>query len=278
MGERMRLLTLLARHGVANYPNALPDWRKLVRRQLPDATHDVAVIDNALPPDHRQREDGLELIGSTNRAWEFSAWDSGISYVGSRLEQYDFVALVTSAFQQLDPVHLGFLDDGLVHALRGRFAATGHIDYYDAPVRLLGTELQSWIRSSVILLPPTVLLHLGSLVSIADGSAFFSGDPDAPFRAEAPISANYREYILGWLTGEGTGQGTQWHSRFALSSATLPLFEKKTLAILNEQMLTHRLRAAGCATIDLTWFGRQCRGGGAPQTIPEWRVQLAGRS
>ena len=67
----------------------------------------------------------------------------------------------------------------------------------------------------------------------------------APFRADAPISDAYRRAILGWLTGDGTGQGVEWHSRFRLVESTLPLFESKTMAIMNEQLLTNRLRAQG---------------------------------
>ncbi len=51
------------------------------------------------------------------------------------------------------------------------------------------------------------LRALGSLVSIADGRGFFSGDPDAPFRADAPLDQQYREYILKWLTGAGRRPG-----------------------------------------------------------------------
>jgi len=270
-------LTLFARHGVSKYSNALSDWRGLVARQLPNVAQDVIVIDNALPPGHFQREDEFELIGSSNASWEFSAWDAGVAYAGPRLEHYDFIALVTSAFRQFDPVHLDLLDEVIVGRLKGRLNATGHIDYFNEPVNLTGIELQSWIRSSVVLVPPVALRRIGSLVSIGDGRAFFSGDPLQPFRADAPISHNYQQYISGWLTGDGTGQGVQWHSRFTLSAEALPLFEQKALAILNEQMLTHRLRAAGFATIDMTWFAGQSRTGRSPVTIPGWREQLAAR-
>jgi hypothetical protein len=37
---------------------------------------------------------------------------------------------------------------------------------------------------------------LGSQVSIDNRGQFFSGNPEAPFRSSAPISANYQKYIL----------------------------------------------------------------------------------
>src|SRR5258708_32087758 len=122
--------------------------------------------------------------------------------------------------------------------LRGRAAAVGHIDYYNDPVIIgafsgkVGTgfpkenatsigspeqSLRSWLRSSFVFLPPAELRLLGSLVSIDDPQSLFSGDPESPFRGDAPLSANYRQYIIGWLTGRGTGQGVEWHSRFSLT-------------------------------------------------------------
>lgn len=119
---------------------------------------------------------------------------------------------------------------------------------------------------------------LGSMVSVADGSAIFTHDPASPFRSDAPLSRNYREYLLGWLTGGGTGQGVQWHSRFELSGETLPWFEAKTLSILNEHLLSIRLRAQGCAMVDATWLAARCdeliQTGRPLGSIPGWRTQL----
>ena len=79
------------------------------------------------------------------------------------------------------------------------------------------------------------------------------------FRPSAPLSANYQKYILDWLTGNGTGQGVEWHSRFGLTPESLPFFEAKASAILNEQMLSVRLRAQGCALLDATWLATRLR-------------------
>jgi hypothetical protein len=49
------------------------------------------------------------------------------------------------------------------------------------------------------------------------------------------------------------------------------------LAILNEQMLTNRLRAQGCAAVDITWLSTQLRTSASLDRIPDWRLQLAER-
>jgi hypothetical protein len=165
----------------------------------------------------------------------------------------------------------------MLRLVQGRAVAVGHIDYYNSPVKILGISCQSWIRSSFVFLPPHELRLLESPVTISSGERFFSGNPESPFLAAAPLSEGYRQNILGWLTGEGTGQGTQWHSRFALSRETLPLFEAKALAIFNEQMLSNRLRAKGCATVDATWLATCADRDETVEIIPDWRVQLTSR-
>ena len=277
-----RVVTLLARHGDAKYRNALPDIRALFAQQMPEFGHEVVVVDNALGGDHAEPlGPGITLVGGDNAAWEFSAWDRGIAHLGPRLDEYEWVHLATSAFRQLYTRYLDRFDADMLGLLAGRAVAVGNIDHFNEPVAFAGRSLQSWLRSSFVLLPPAELRLLGSLNSVADRSRLFSGDPTAPFRGDAPLSAAYQQNILGWLTGAGTGQGTEWHSRFRLSERTLRFFEDKAVAVLNEQMLSSRLRAQGCATVDATWLATRA-GQSFPAVrplgaIPDWRVQVTSR-
>jgi len=277
----MRIITLLARHGTATYGDAVEAIDGLFARQLPDVVHDLLIVDNALPED---RHDGLgpgrTLIGAPNTHWEFSAWDRGLSWLGARMDDYDFIHLATSAFRMLYTRYLDRFDARMLGLVHGRAVAVGHIDYYDEPVTIRGRSLRSWLRSSFVFLPPSELRLLGSLVGIDDPRSIFSGDPGSPFRDDAPLSPRYRHYITDWLTGPGTGQGVEWHSRFELTHATLSLFEAKAMAILNEQLLSSRLRGQGCAPIDATWLaaqGARLAKGESLGAIPGWRWQITER-
>jgi hypothetical protein len=273
----MRILSILARHGVEKYPEALSDLRAFQRARLPSARCDLLVVDNAggtLPA----RTSATEFIAGSNRHWEFSAWGEGLAHVGARIWEYDLVHLVTSAFRTLYTRYIDRCDERTLALVAGRGIALGHVDYYDDPVELLGNRSQCWLRSSFLFLPPAELATLGTLVGVTDPAPFFSGDPREPFLADAPVSENYRRYVIDWLTGGGTGQGTEWHSRFGLSGETLPHFQVKALAIFNEHLLTIRLRRQGCAIVDATWLAsRSSRRGPHPRAIPDWRDQLADR-
>jgi hypothetical protein len=72
----------------------------------------------------------------------------------------------------------------------------------------------------------------------------------------------------------------EWHSRFELTRETLSLFEAKATAILNEQMMSSRLRAQGCALVDATWLATRRASLGEDEplgAIPGWRWQITRR-
>ncbi len=278
----LRVLTLMARHGTEKYPTAWQDLRAMFADQMPDVAHRMLVIDNSLPVGHGSDLDcGVELIGASNDDWEFSAWDRGINHTGAKLHHYDLVHLATSAFAASASDHLKLMDGGLLRSLLDLQGALGRIDCHGEAISIFGIPSQAWLRSSFILMHPRQLSGLGSLVSVGRNAPIFSGNPRQPFRDDAAISQGYQQFLLRWLTGDGTGKGPVWHSRFDLTPETLPFFESKARAILNEQMLTNRLLANGCAPVDVTWLAEKARAAGTgshQDDIPDWRVQVSSRA
>lgn len=274
-GHQPRVLVLFARHGTARYADAHLRLRDLFARRLPEVALDLLIVDNA--PGRPAPAAGERIVAGSNGAWEFSAWDDAAAHAGAGKAGHDFVALATSAFERYDTAHLERLSAPMLAAMRGRRVALGHIDAFNQPVEAFGIGLQAWLRSSFVLLPPDELRGLGSTVTAGPQAPLFSGDPAQPFRADAPVSPAYRALIHGWLTGDGTGQGVAWHSRFVLSAGTLPYYEAKARAILNEQMLTARLQQRGCRPVDLTWLADELEKGTVPAEVPDWRVQVAPR-
>jgi len=278
----MRIVTLLVRHGTTKFERAVNDMEVLFARQMPSVEWDLVVIDNTLP-EHCEETLGPNrvLIGGSHAQREFSSFDSGIAYLGRRFADYDLVHLATAAFNTLYTRYLDRIDTEMLRFILRRGAAVGHIDYFNDPVIVYGRQSQAWLRSSFLFLPPAELKMLGSLVSVKEQSSLFTGDPTAPFPSDAPLSENCRRYLLDWLTGEGTGQGVQWHSRFDLSDDTLPLFQDKVMAILNEHLLSIRLRAQGCAMVDATWLATRAKtltpAGQPLGLIPSWRRQITER-
>ena len=281
----MRILTVLARYGLDQYSQAEEAIQGLFDRHLSGAERDVIIVDNALPGDVVERKPGRTLLGGNNTVREFTAFDRAIAWAGPSLRSYDLVHFATSAFNTLYTSYLDRFTPAVLSAAIERSACVGHIDCYNQPVRIGSFLSQHWIRTCFFFLRPTEVLTLGSMVSIADGSQFFSGDPSSPFRSAAPLCATYRGYILDWLAGRDIGQGVTWHSSQALTREALASFEQKALCILNEQMLGVRLRALGCPLVDVTWLASQLDRHGSSEVSrthalmgsTHWTQQLANR-
>jgi hypothetical protein len=277
----LNILTLFARHGVDTYKDALPALDEFYATKLPRAARRTVIVDDINPYSSLEIfENNTTLIGSDERSWEFSSWDSGVRFVEPQIMRYDYVHLVTSAFRQQYIKYIDLIDETILDNLRGQLVALGHIDRYNQPIELCGRVSQSWIRSSFLFVSPALIRLLGSFVTFRDRSLFFSGDPKDPFLRDAPLSPEYRTNILNWLTGSGTGQGTEWHSRFELTTESIDYFEAKALAILNEHSLSIRMRSHGANTVDATWFAShldRSQTGAKSLYIPHWREQLKQR-
>jgi hypothetical protein len=246
-------------------------------QQMPDVARTVVVVDNALPPGVVEASRDRTVIGGDNSGREFTAIDMGLRHAGRAVWTYDLVNVVTDAFHILYVDYLARFTTPLLKAICNRPAAVGHIDCYNEPVEILNFHTQHWIRSCFMFLPPTEVKLLGELTTVRDGKAFFSGAPGDPFRPDAPLSATYRKYIVDWLTGQDIGQGVTWHSSFGLTAETLPAFQAKAIAIMNEQMLGVRLRAMGCRLIDVTWLSTMLAAGRPVSWRTPWREQLENR-
>jgi hypothetical protein len=275
----MRVLTIFVRNGTDRYAGAEQELANLFHTQLPGVERDTVVVDTALPEGVIEQQPRRVLIGGDNSSWEFSGFDAGLAHVGGDIWDYDLINLTTSAFRQIYADYLERFRPEVLEAMVGRSVCVGHIDCYNHAIEVRGCASQHWVRSSCVFIPPVELKILGTMVSTRDRDLWFSGTPAEPFRADAPLSASYRKLISDWLAGQDIGQGATWHSRIGLDEASLPVFEQKAMAILNEHLLGLRLRAAGCRTIDVTWLSgllARRRTPGLDWDTPWWR-QLADR-
>lgn len=275
----MKVVSLFVRYGKEKYVDADLRVKQVILERFPSISHKMIVIDNSLPNSFVDADNpDCIVIGGDNSQWEFSGWDCALRFLGKEVWAYDLVHLATSAFETLYTKYIDIFDRSMLEFAANRCVVLGHIDCYNEPVELLTFVSQSWIRTSFLFVRPVELMALDRVCSVSRLETFFSDAPDQPFLAEAPISDNYKKYILDWLVGGGTGQGVEWHSRFALNSETLPYFAQKALAIINEHLLINRLQALGCLPVDAIWLsGAYKKTKAQDVNVPSWRTQLAER-
>ena len=276
----MRIVSILARYGTDKYQDAEQQLQEILDRFGPGIERPLIVVDNMLPVDYLERlNSSTTLIGGDNSAWEFSAWDQAIRFLGKTIWSYDLVHLVTSAFHTLYTAYLDRFDRGMLQSIVGMPVCLGHIDCYNDPVSILSFRSQHWMRSSFLFTPPAELKMLKSLVSVANPGDFFSANSPEPFAPQVPLSSNYQKYVFDWLTGGDIGQGSTWHSGFKVNEESLAFFQAKATAIFNEHLLAIRMRAQSTKLIDTTWLATQLKTRPVDEIdwSTSWRRQLAER-
>lgn len=274
----MRILTLFARNGTEKYRDVDLRIRRQLEEDLGNVDREFIIVDTALAPATiEHRADGVKILGASNDNWEFGAWMRGLEYHASRLMEFDYIHFVTSAF------YFGYVDyhrlvtSAMLEQYRGRAVALGHIEAYNEPVTFRSIRFQAWLRSSYMFIPPAEIEMLKDLVTVRRERGIFSDNPAEPFDPVGDVDSAYAHNLTSWLTGEGTGQGVQWHSRFDLDAAALPFFQAKARAIINEMSLSNRLKAQGCSLVDMTWLHRRMARGDVPAAVPNWHAQLLDR-
>ena len=193
----------------------------------------------------------------------------------------DLVHLVTSTFGSLYSDYTKFIDERILPAVAGSNLCVGHLDAYNEPISIFGVMSQHWLRTSYLLLGREVVNAIGSMVSIAETRSLFPANDSALFLDDAPISDNYKEYIVRWISGQDIGQVLRWHSGFAITPDQLPRFRRKAHTIINEHLLSIRLEQAGVRIMDAIWLGHHLREVRVPVLLSDWHVdwrrQLAER-
>jgi hypothetical protein len=274
----MRVLVLFIRYGTDKYRDAVDELDLIYRRQAPNLNRETIIIDNALPADFSQDYGpNRRLIGGNNINREFSGWQHALDTLGTDIKQFDAIHLVSSAFQMLYTDYLNYFSPRLVEIVAERPVCTGHIDYYPYPIRYGPYVSRYWIRTSFWFINTSEFLRLGNIASVREQMGLFSREGDWPFELTGPLSPGYQMLIHDWLTSEqGTGQGTSWHSRLDLNiEGNRTLFEQKATAIINEHLLSIRLRAQGTSVLDMTYLGKLAESGDAvPPHFPAWREQI----
>lgn len=209
---------------------------------------------------------GATVIAGDNSAREFSGYAAGHRYLGARVaagaatpDVWLFVNDRYDAYH--DP--LRHLTAGALVTALELDALSGHVDAYPAPVHSFGTDLSSWVATSLVVVPATLLQRLESVLSLTaqqlGGVLHDDYQPQrSPFRDGGPVEAEYATYLVDWLTDSArpTLLSMTWYRQMTLSPQTWGEFRAKVLSILNEQLLSARSRALGSPVVSLNLLDR----------------------
>jgi glycosyltransferase involved in cell wall biosynthesis len=265
------------RYGDADYQGAFKRLCQLYQR-IEGLDYNAVLIDTAMPVDlHVKLGPKIVVIGGDNTRREFSGWNTALQRFPDLLDGYDLVHIVTSAFENEYSGFYPYIDRRMLsYAARHPDVALAHVDAYPDAVRLFGRSFQTWGCSKFILATPERIRRMATFVGDFAVDDFFVPSASSPFRPDAPMSANYQQHLLDWLTSDGLPHG-QWHSVFELSEQNLQRFHAKAMSIIDEHSLSMRLRETGTRIVDYTWLHSRSLLA-APAQIPDEVTQVEQRN
>jgi hypothetical protein len=248
----MKILTLFIKYGDQDYSNSFYSLQKFYK-DIDLENSKIIIVDNAIPAEVRVNI-GLNavLINGDNEYREFSGWNNALALIASEMFDYDLVHFVTSAFEnEYNGFYPLITKEMLAFIASDKLKVLCHIDASEHEMWIAGRSFQTWGCSKFIFMSPEMLRRIGSPLSNFGYNDIFTNDYHAPFHDEAPISSVYKNKLLSWLIKSDSNED-KWPDAFILNEKSFSKFQVKSLAIINEQFLSVRLREAEALLIDVT--------------------------
>ena len=253
--DNTSLIVLFVQYDQKKYNNSFDTLYKIINE---DNIYDCKfiVIDNSILENHYKiKNDDIILINGDNSDREFSAWQKGIDKITELKLNYDLILFINEAFLVYkDSYLLKHLKTSVERCLKyNSVVGIFDKDQLNRKLSINNYMFSRWLRSNMFFVPKNVMVQLKSLILIKKEEYDAIIPPVFPliinnykdcFTTDNTINEDFKQKIYEWLTNE-------WHSKIVLNSDTWNLFRIKAKAIINEALLTSKIRSLG---FDIIWY------------------------
>jgi len=220
------------------YPHSLTALRKIISR-IRGYELTLISIDNfretKIPT---QISAGYFDMGGDNTQWEFSGWKAGLEYLNSISLDFDVAIFVNDSF--LNRSNEGFDADWFAHAFNALMldqidpeTAMGRIWESEAENRIYGRTVGSFLQTHFFALggelvrkipfPALTSQEVSQIIPDSwKGEWFYPGNI---------VSSEMKNFLIRYLT-------QQWKFKRPANESNWPILRGKTIAMLNERLLT----------------------------------------
>lgn len=211
------------------------------------------VVDNKISNDYENATSKNIVISGDNSYFEFSGWQRGLDYAKSRYacSPNDVCILINDTIHRRSYSTGGdrFFEDFVIKKPSSEWPqkwAAGYIDDFPTPTSILGLHFSTWIRSNFVVFNWECIQFITPLLfPFSDDTLFSEHLADGFWKADAPLSDNWKAYIACWLFGEESSKFPEYRLNWLhcqpLSHANHAIFRRKAVCILSEHYLTARL-------------------------------------
>jgi hypothetical protein len=199
-----------------------------------DAEISYVVVDNFNCNKSIEKFGNVRVMGGDNTNWEFSGWQKGFEYTRNNIDS-DLIIFCNDSLCSYSHrmLEVEYLEKMLLSAVErklfiGKVDRVAKVDF-----DFMNYNLNEWICSNIFAAAPCAFDDVAIDNSIMFDIDLIAGDVDG-FLANDSIGINLRKHIYNWLS-------YYWHGNFNVRS-NIELFKNKTKAILNEMLLTAKMR------------------------------------
>lgn len=221
---------------------------------FPNDPQATIIVDNRGGADHEVSSHAkYNVIVGENSNREFSGWDKGIEALAKGTDLIDTSTVLLAN----DTFHRNYGEDYLSQFKRRdtksrvrKGQIVGYVDSYPREIQLFDLCLRSWVRTSIVICSWKALQGLLPLSIPIPDSEIFSEDPHEFFLPNAPLSANYQDYIKTWLFQAHAPDAefhSSWHSKTKIDENNFSALKAKARSILAEHFLSARAKRLGIA-------------------------------
>ena len=240
---RLKLAVLFLEYDNGKYKDAFRLLQSYVDK-IDDCDKEYFIIDNLKEGDSCLRVSrDVYRIGGDNRDWEFSGWQKGVNFLKENNIESDIVLFVNDAFMAYgwNFIQEGVTGRSLEKVIKDE-AVVGHIDTKGIKMKIFGKEVTKWLCSNCFFVPAKMIRSLDTMVSVDDVMLTTIVPKEYKkgtyFKDISTIDKNYKDMVVMWLTKE-------WHGKFEINERNWGLFKNKLKAMLNESMLTAKIKDLG---------------------------------
>lgn len=245
-GEQKRLVIFYLYADVKKYPQSLAVLEQALGRLHGFDVYFVAINNFDESSELREISDKRFSAPGDNSQWEFSGWKRGVRLFNSLNIPADLALFVNDSFMNLS------CGDSDVYWFRNAFNsltlkslgnhALGHVYRYPADNAIKGWDCGLYLQTHAFVLPFRIISQL-QFTYLRDEELerlIPSSFSDRWFTDDDRLSAEFKEYIIRYLTCE-------WHSRRPFNAANWPILRGKTIAMINERLLSQDIVNQGCS-------------------------------
>jgi hypothetical protein len=253
--DKLSLIVLFVQYDQQKYNYSFETLHKTISK---DNTFNCSymIIDNSICQNYFEKKtDDITIINGDNSEREFSAWQKGINTIKELNLNYDLILFINEAFLVYNDNYLLKHFKTAVRRCIKYNAVVGIFDK-DEKNRSLSVNdyvFTKWLRSNMFFVPKIIMDKFQSLILITKSEydkiiplVFpnnISSYKDC-FTSDNTINELFKQKIYEWLT-------IVWHSKIDLNNDTWNIFRIKAKAILNEALISAKIRSLG---FDIIWY------------------------